>query len=1079
MNILIVDDTPINLKLLRAQLEDEGHAVFEAPNGVDALALLERQRVDVLISDIFMPEMDGYRLCYEIRKHARLHDLPIILCTSTYTSPGDEKLVRDVGANKYLTRPVSLETIIAAVHEVIAMPRIAPQPKGSQEVEVLQTYSERLVSKLEEKNTELMAAEVKFRALVEQSIVGIYIVQDDQFVYVNPGMTGIFGWSEEEMTSRTLSDFVVPQDQALARENIRRRISGEVSSNRYSLRVLHQSGAVLQVEVHSSRADYNGRPAVMGILVDITERKRAQEAAQRSQKRLRDLIDGLGPSLFVGLMTLQGILIEANRPALAAADLKLEDVLGKPFDETYWWSHSPEVQQQLREAIARAARGESSRYDVQARAAENYLIDVDFSLQPLRNETGEVVFLVPSASVITERKQAENALWASEGRLRAIIDNEPECVNLIGKDGLILEMNPAGLRMIEADSLLQAQNKEISRVIVKEHREAFSALLQKTLQGESGILEFDIIGLKGTRRTLDTHAVPLRDERGEVTALLGITRDITKQKRAEALLNGQKRVLEMIAAGAPVGESLTALVRLIEAHSLGMVGSIQLLDEDGVHLRDGASPGLPPEYVTAIDGISIGPSAGSCGTAAYSKEAVMVEDIATDPRWAEYKGVALPYGLRACWSVPIFDAQRRVFGTFAMYYRQPALAQPDHQGLIDIAVHTAAIAIGRHRTETALRTSAERLQFAMQASNVGLWDWNLRTNQVNFSREWKSQLGYEENEIRNEFSEWERLVHPDDLAAAQERVQRYQAQPEGAYEAEFRMRHKGGTWRWIYSRGQFFRDASAEAVRMIGCHIDLTERKQAQEEILRLNAELEERVQRRTAQLQAVNQELEAFSYSVSHDLRAPLSTIDGFSKLLDKEIGVSAASARSRHYLSRIRTGVVQMGELIDALLSLAHVSQTSLRWESVDLSSIAETVLNGYRERDPGRVAQLVIEPGLVVHGDPRLLRQVLDNLLGNAWKFSGQQPQTHISFGRESGPDDKAMYVVRDNGAGFDMAYSEKLFGAFQRLHTLSEFAGTGIGLATAYRIVTRHGGRIWAESAPGQGATFYFTLGQAMA
>src|SRR5450830_1150379 len=159
MNLLIVDDHPTNLKLLRAQLESEGHAVFEAHDGVDAV-----------ISDILMPRMDGYRLCYEIRKHARLHDLPIILCTSTYTSPGDEKLVLDVGADKYLKRPVSLETLVAALHEVIAMPHAAPQPRALQQVEVPKEYSEKLVSKLKEKNTELHAAEVKFRALVEQSI---------------------------------------------------------------------------------------------------------------------------------------------------------------------------------------------------------------------------------------------------------------------------------------------------------------------------------------------------------------------------------------------------------------------------------------------------------------------------------------------------------------------------------------------------------------------------------------------------------------------------------------------------------------------------------------------------------------------------------------------------------------------------------------------------------------------------------------------------------------------------------------------------------------------------------------------
>lgn len=237
---------------------------------------------------------------------------------------------------------------------------------------------------------------------------------------------------------------------------------------------------------------------------------------------------------------------------------------------------------------------------------------------------------------------------------------------------------------------------------------------------------------------------------------------------------------------------------------------------------------------------------------------------------------------------------------------------------------------------------------------------------------------------------------------------------------------------------------------------------------------LEEQVQARTSQLQTANEELQAFSYSVAHDLRTPLSSINGFSNLLGKEIGAGVASERSKHYLARISAGVVQMGELIDALLSLAQVSRTRLRWESVNLSALAQTILNGYQDCEPSRVAQMYIQPDLVVQGDPILLRDVLDNLLGNAWKFSSQQPLTRISFRRESGKDDELVYAVQDCGAGFDMAYSDKLFGAFQRLHTADEFAGSGIGLVTVHRIVTRHGGKVWAESALGRGATFYFTL-----
>ncbi len=245
------------------------------------------------------------------------------------------------------------------------------------------------------------------------------------------------------------------------------------------------------------------------------------------------------------------------------------------------------------------------------------------------------------------------------------------------------------------------------------------------------------------------------------------------------------------------------------------------------------------------------------------------------------------------------------------------------------------------------------------------------------------------------------------------------------------------------------------------------------DEIMSLNAGLEDRVRQRTEQLHIANKELEAFSYSLSHDLRTPLSAIDGFSGLLSSEIGT--ATDRGKHYLARIRAGVAYMSQLIDAMLLLAHVSRTPPRWVMVDLSGVARLVLGALQEREPGRMAHWDIQPDMASRGDPQLLQLVLENLLGNAWKFCGGRPLTRISFSREPGADGQDVYAVRDNGAGFDMNYSNKLFGSFQRLHHASEFPGTGIGLATVHRIIARHGGKVWADSVEGQGANFYFTLG----
>ena len=269
---------------------------------------------------------------------------------------------------------------------------------------------------------------------------------------------------------------------------------------------------------------------------------------------------------------------------------------------------------------------------------------------------------------------------------------------------------------------------------------------------------------------------------------------------------------------------------------------------------------------------------------------------------------------------------------------------------------------------------------------------------------------------------------------------------------------------------------------------EIAGREGVEAKIRTLNAELEQRVQERTADLAAANKELESFAYSVSHDLRAPLRGIDGWSQALLEDYG-DLLDAQGKTYLGTVRVEAQRMAQLIDAMLALSRVSRSEMRCEAVDLSALARDVERELRHDQPERAVDFQITSGLVAQGDPPLLRSLLQNLLGNAWKFTAHCPLARIELGTDSdirgptsdsrfeesaGHRSQVVYFVRDNGAGFDMRYASKLFTPFQRLHRQAEYPGTGVGLATVQRIINRHGGRIWAEGALGQGATIFFSI-----
>jgi PAS domain S-box-containing protein len=380
---------------------------------------------------------------------------------------------------------------------------------------------------------------------------------------------------------------------------------------------------------------------------------------------------------------------------------------------------------------------------------------------------------------------------------------------------------------------------------------------------------------------------------------------------------------------------------------------------------------------------------------------------------------------------------------------------------LDITEHITA--------EKALRESEARFRNMADTAPVLIWVAGPDGLCTYINKPWLDFTGRTpEQELGNG---WLECVHPEDT----ERmflIYQDSLMSRNNYSMEYRLLHFDGSYRWMLEYGVPRYTSDGIFVGYIGSCVDISESKQAREEIKLMNDELEHRVKQRTLQLENANKELEKFSYSVAHNLRSPLRGIDGWSLALMEEYN-EKLDEQGRTYLARIRSEAQLMGNLIDDLLRLIQFTRLDMQKVTIDLTSLVNDIVNQVVTNYPQRKFEFTVEPGLCIQGDNSLLVIALKSLIDNACKFTGLEPVARIEFGKLE-IDGKPNFYIRDNGVGFDMSYAKKIFGAFHRMHRAADFPGAGIELAIVHLIISRHGGRIWAESEQGKGSTFYFTL-----
>jgi PAS domain S-box-containing protein len=714
-------------------------------------------------------------------------------------------------------------------------------------------------------------------------------------------------------------------------------------------------------------------------------------------------------------------------------------------------------------------------------------------------ENGRIVRLVGALQDITLRKLADQAAAEAEQRYSALFANAPVPMWVFDSDSFrFLTVNHAALKTygFSREEFLDGTLYDIRPP--SEHE-----TLRRHIN-TPGEADRSWVHRRKDGSTFPVKVVSQPVQYGGRTARFAVVLDLTAQRAAEEAMQQHLFTLQRASDAAQAitwHRELGGMLQEVADQVRGVIGTHQSL----VMLARGSDAATPLQALSVSEHLAagwagvdldalrclLGPVLDSNRAMRLTHEQVEVlrgrsaiESAEASPpdEAAADDDTTAPFGARArcavpamsgCLAVPLMGRSGNNIGILQMadkyegqFSQQDEYVAMELARLVSVAIENAQL-LGelnqltvnleqtvRDRTDALTRQEALFRALAEQAPQV-VWTVDVNAEATFFNRAWFDLMGGDLADWSG--YKWFDAIHPDDLAEVKANWARAKAE-RTQFGGIRRIIAKDRSVHTMSYRSSPVLDEQGEVAFWVGIDADITEIK-AIESALRLS-----------------NQELEAFSYSVSHDLRSPLNTIDGFSRLLAKQID-GESGEKARHYLSRIHAGVAQMGQLIEDLLSLAQVSRAQLRHEQIDLSAMAGQIFENLRAASPDRQVEIHIEDGLRADGDARLVRVVMENLIGNAWKFSSHRERADITVGcspNSPGSAAQPVFFVRDNGAGFDMAYADKLFRAFQRLHTATEFPGTGIGLATVKRIVERHGGQLWPESAPDQGATFYFTL-----
>lgn len=566
------------------------------------------------------------------------------------------------------------------------------------------------------------------------------------------------------------------------------------------------------------------------LLRSNTKQINTMRVLQKQEESTRITLKSIGDAVIT--TDTNSVVIFMNPVAIKLTGWTSEQAIGQPLAEVFNIVHShtlKTIENPVRNVL------ETGKVVVQTNltmliAKDGAEYHIAKSASPIRLSPSNISGVVLVFRDISDEHVQRKALESSQSLIKNLLNNIPDLIWLKDKEGVYLTCNKKFEQFFgakESEIIGKTDYDFVDEDIAdffRENDKKAMMLGKPSMNEESLTFESD-----GHTELCETIKTPLFNSCGELTGILGVARNITARKFTERREKYHSRILKLITSGQLLPVILEAIVLGVEDENPAMICSILLLDEAGKHLLNGAAPSLPDFYNQATHGMDIGVGAGSCGTSAFTGERVIVDDIQNHPYWINFKEAAGKAGLGACWSQPIRSTEGKVLGTFAIYHREAHKPTEEDIELIEQIADLASIAIEQIQTKLTLQSSEERYALAMKGTQDGIWDWNILTNEIMFTPRWKSMLGYAENEIKDDVSEWERLVHPDDLAITLSCINDFLNHKAEKYNAEFRMQHKEGHYLTILSRAFASENKAGEITRLVGTHVDITQQKLSEE----------------------------------------------------------------------------------------------------------------------------------------------------------------------------------------------------------------------------------------------------------